>query len=643
MLSLQVRKLRDLYKNSSNTMASFTLSKKKLSKSLSTSALRTNSVSTSTIVFDIETNALKINDITTIHCCAINAGEETKLYKDPKEWLPILEEADVLVGHNIIQYDLVCIKHLYPEFNPKGHAVDTLILSRMFYPDILDIDYKHKWKNMPIQLYGRHKLEAYAHRLGMQKEHADLEDFSQLTEELAQRCISDVDVTAKLWSRLQPKAKVVPSAVDLEMRFAKLISKQEQSGFHFDCKGAMELEAEIATQLKNIDESLRQRFPFVDGGLFTPKRNDSSRGYVAQATMCRLVPLNPNSRDHIAWVLKNHLKWKAETFTETGKPKIDESVLKDVPGAELFLTSLTLQKRLGQLSTGTNAWLRLVQSDNRIHGSVITVGCATMRCAHVSPNVAQAVAVRSTLGKEMRSLFGPNVLSTYTSPKGMVSKGGVSCPKQVGVDLSGIEARCLAHYLWPFDGGSFAKEVIEGDIHTANQMAAGLPTRDSAKTFFYALIYGVGAEKLSKITGMNGKKLKQTYYKNMPALAALTKKVTSKADSEGILKALDGRPIKIRSPHSALNFLLQSAGAILSKAWYNICYDDITKEGWVYGKDWTFLAHIHDEIQFSVKEKYAQQLADIAMAASKKAGNQFKMRIDVESEYKIGNNWAECH
>jgi len=643
MLSLQVRKLRDLYKNSSNTMASFTLSKKKLSKSLSTSVLRTNSVSTSTIVFDIETNALKINDITTIHCCAINAGEETKLYKDPKEWLPILEEADVLVGHNIIQYDLVCIKHLYPEFNPKGHAVDTLILSRMFYPDILDIDYKHKWKNMPIQLYGRHKLEAYAHRLGMQKEHADLEDFSQLTEELAQRCISDVDVTAKLWSRLQPKAKVVPSAVDLEMRFAKLISKQEQSGFHFDCKGAMELEAEIATQLKNIDESLRQRFPFVDGGLFTPKRNDSSRGYVAQATMCRLVPLNPNSRDHIAWVLKNHLKWKAETFTETGKPKIDESVLKDVPGAELFLTSLTLQKRLGQLSTGTNAWLRLVQSDNRIHGSVITVGCATMRCAHVSPNVAQAVAVRSTLGKEMRSLFGPNVLSTYTSPKGMVSKGGVSCPKQVGVDLSGIEARCLAHYLWPFDGGSFAKEVIEGDIHTANQMAAGLPTRDSAKTFFYALIYGVGAEKLSKITGMNGKKLKQTYYKNMPALAALTKKVTSKADSEGILKALDGRPIKIRSPHSALNFLLQSAGAILSKAWYNICYDDITKEGWVYGKDWTFLAHIHDEIQFSVKEKYAQQLADIAMAASKKAGNQFKMRIDVESEYKIGNNWAECH
>ena len=142
---------------------------------------------------------------------------------------------------------------------------------------------------------------------------------------------------------------------------------------------------------------------------------------------------------------------------------------------------------------------------------------------------------------------------------------------------------------------------------------------------------------------MNGKKLKQTYYKNMPALAELTKRVTSKAEDEGVLKALDGRPIKIRSPHSALNFLLQSAGAIISKVWYNICYDDITEEGFVYGKDWAFLAHIHDEIQFSVREEYAQRLVDIATNASKKAGNQLKMRIDIESEYKIGNNWAECH
>ena len=622
-------------------MTSSTLSTTKPLKNLSNTVEKTSLKYTSTVVFDIETNALKINDVTDIWCCAINSGDETSLYTNPKEWLPILENADVLIGHNIIQYDLVCIKHLFPAFSPRGFALDTLILSRMFYPDILDIDYKRKWEGMPIQLYGRHKLEAYGYRLGLHKKHADLEDFSRLSDDLAERCVCDVDVTAKLWNRLQPKVDLYPLAVNLEMEFATLISKQEQSGFKFDEKGALELEGKIVEKLNTLDERLRQRFPFVDGGIFTPKRNDKSRGYVANATMCRLTPLNPNSRDHIAWVLKNHLQWCAEVLTDSGKPKIDETVLKEISGAEDFVESLTLQKRLGQLSTGNNAWLRLVQPDGCIHGSVITVGCATQRASHVNPNTAQVPAVRSVLGEQCRLLFGPNVLS---SPTGTVNKNTIeSATKQVGVDLSGIEARCLAHYLWPFDDGKFGFEVIEGDIHTANQVAAGLPTRDSAKTFFYALIYGVGAEKLSKITGMNGKKLKQTYYKNMPALAELTKRVTSKAEKEGVLKAIDGRPIKVRSPHSSLNFLLQSCGAIISKVWYNICYEDITQAGLVYGTDWSFLAHIHDEIQFAVRAEFAQQLAEIAKKASEKAGERLRMRIAVESEYKIGNNWAECH
>jgi DNA polymerase I-like protein with 3'-5' exonuclease and polymerase domains len=213
----------------------------------------------------------------------------------------------------------------------------------------------------------------------------------------------------------------------------------------------------------------------------------------------------------------------------------------------------------------------------------------------------------------------------------------------VGCDLSGIEARALAHYLWPFDGGSFAREVIEGDVHSANQRAAGLPTRDDAKTFFYALIYGAGSEKLGKITNQDGKKLKRKYYKNMPALAELTKRVTSKAESEGFVKAIDGRPITIRSPHSALNFLLQSCGAIISKLWYNICYDELTKAGYKYGKDWSFLAHVHDEIQFAAKTPIAEDVARIATTSSKIAGDRLRMRIAIESEYKIGSNWAECH
>jgi len=501
----------------------------------------------------------------------------------------------------------------------------------MLYPNILDTDFKKKWEGMPIQLYGRHSLEAYGFRLGYNKRHADLADFTKLTKELAERCVCDVELNVKLWSRLQPKADSIPCAVDLEMRFASLISLQERSGFAFNVQGALELEAEINGQLNILSERLRQRFPFVDGGLFTPKRDNGPRGYVAGAAMCRLVDLNPNSRDHIAWLLQNHLGWKPEEFTKEGKPKVDETVLSKIPGAEDFVSHLTLQKRLGQLSTGANAWLKLVERDNRIHGSVITVGCATARCSHVNPNMAQVPAVRSVLGPECRALFGPGRL------------GGGGSTKQVGVDLSGIEARCLAHYLWPFDGGAFADEVLNGDIHTANQNAAGLSSRDQAKTFFYALMYGAGAEKLGLITGQDGKKLKRKYFRNMPALAKLTEAVTNKAESEGFIKALDGRQIQIRSAHSSLNFLLQSAGAIISKLWYITCFDELSKAGFTYGVDWSFLAHVHDEIQFAVTANRAEELGAIAVRASCLAGNALGLRVAIDSEFKIGTSWAECH
>jgi DNA polymerase I-like protein with 3'-5' exonuclease and polymerase domains len=211
------------------------------------------------------------------------------------------------------------------------------------------------------------------------------------------------------------------------------------------------------------------------------------------------------------------------------------------------------------------------------------------------------------------------------------------------VDLSGIEARCLAHYLWPFDGGQFADEVLNGDIHTANQKAAGLATRDQAKTFFYALMYGAGAEKIGLITGQDGNKLKKKYFKNMPALASLTKRVIEKADNEGFIKALDGRQIKIRSSHSALNFLLQSAGAIISKLWYNICYDQLVEAGFTYGKDFAFLVHCQDEIQFAVAAERAEELGRIAVRSAALAGKALGVRVEIGAEYKVGDNWAECH
>ena len=154
-----------------------------------------------TIVFDLETNGL-INDATRIHCIALHWCDDnrTETYYDekyaesPKD-LPMganysittalswLETADVLVGHNIIGFDIPIIKRLYPYFNPSGTIVDTLLLSRLYHPNLLDIDKKHMWKHMPLQLYGRHSLEAYGYRLGEYKgnfaKNTDWKEWSQ--------------------------------------------------------------------------------------------------------------------------------------------------------------------------------------------------------------------------------------------------------------------------------------------------------------------------------------------------------------------------------------------------------------------------------------------------------------------------------
>ena len=97
------------------------------------------------MTFDVETNALKPREVTKIHCCAISQHGETKLYKDPQEWLPLLEEADVIAGHNVIQYDIPAIQNLYPDLTPKGLVRDPLILFRMVEHTLLNIHVREKW------------------------------------------------------------------------------------------------------------------------------------------------------------------------------------------------------------------------------------------------------------------------------------------------------------------------------------------------------------------------------------------------------------------------------------------------------------------------------------------------------------------
>ena len=257
------------------------------------------------------------------------------------------------------------------------------------------------------------------------------------------------------------------------------------------------------------------------------------------------------------------------------------------------------------------------------------MGAATSRCSHAAPNIAQVPNTHASYGKDCRALFTAN-------------RG----EKLLGVDVSGLELRCLSHYLSRYDGGEYGKKLIEEDIHTVNQTAAGLATRDQAKTFIYGFLYGAGDQKIGEIVGKGskeGKKLKKKFLSELPALKQLRTKVQRKAEEHGAIKGLDGRSVPVRSKHSALNTLLQSAGAIICKRWVVETHKILNENGFKCGQDYSQVAFVHDEIQLTVKEEYADKIGKLCTEAIIATGNEYKLRIGLTGEYKIGNNWAETH
>jgi DNA polymerase I len=434
-------------------------------------------------------------------------------------------------------------------------------------------------------------------------------------------CIQDVKTNLKLYEHLQ-KMKLAPQAVDLELRAASAAVRMQQNGFAFDMKAAGMLQADLAAQREEIHKSLRDVFPTRVNERYSEKTGKRLKDEV--------IEFNPGSRDHIAYWFKKKYDWKPKVFTNGGKPMIDEEILEEMeyPEAKQLVGYFMLEKRLGMLSEGKNAWMSLVKSDGRIHGRINTNGAATGRCTHSNPNMAQVPSVRKPYGKECRQLF--------TVPKGY---------KLVGTDLSGIELRCLAHYLALFDNGEYAKEIIEGDIHTRTQEAAGLPTRDAAKTFTYALLYGAGDAKMGTIVGggrKEGKEMKEKFFTALPAFKKLATKVAGAAE-RGYLIGLDSRRLPVRSPHAALNTLLQGAAAQIAKLWLVRYEENCEKEGWVNGKDFWFSTFVHDEIQATFREDLAERAAEIAVASATQAGDELGMRCRVDAEAKIGNNWYDTH
>lgn len=600
------------------------------------------------LIFDIETNGL-LNETTVIHSLVIYDTEQDCLYSctnhpytygEPEayahtiqEGLKMLEEADEISGHNIVKFDIPAIQKLYPDFKPKGKIFDTLLMSKLVYPDIGEIDDRKIRKGLfPKKLRGRYSLRAWGYRLKEYKgDYCEQEDcWAEWSIDMQRYCEQDVMVTQKLYNLLKSK-NISEEAVKLEHQFAQILFKQEQRGVYFDKQKAIELASHLTAEKYRLEEELRLAFPpQTIETEFIPKVNNKTKGYVKGVPFIKktVIEFNPSSRQMIADRLIKKYNWKPKELSPTGQPVINENVLEgmDYEEAPLLKEYFLVTKTLGQLADGNNAWLKLVAADGAIHGYVDTIGAVTGRCTHNSPNLAQVPAVGGFMGKECRELFR--------------AREGY---KLVGCDASGLELRCLAHYM---NDPEYTHEILNGDIHTKNQQMAGLATRAEAKRFIYAFNYGGGDALIGSIVGgdaKKGKAIKKKFLEGLPKLKKLIDGVQNKIKAKGYLKGIDKRILKVREQYKGLNVLLQSAGAIVMKKALCILNDDIEAKGWEINDDIAFVLNVHDEYQAEVKLELVEEYKVMAVEAIRKAGEYFGFRCPLDGEAKVGESWYDTH
>ncbi len=590
--------------------------------------------------FDIETNAIEdwtnLSDLTTVHCLAIYSEGYTTVYsgEDIQKGLEVLSLHDSIIGHNSIGFDYPALRKMYGFTHPC--VGDTAVMARCIAPDIRNQD--HLREGFDKKLIGSHSLKAWGHRIGVLKDtHGETEDWSTFTPAMAEYCKQDTIVTQRIYDYLINKLPSLPM-LNLEHRFATIIRQQESNGFPFDLKVAEKLTADLMVRRAELGEEMAKVFgPTIvemkshwwvapNGDTAKTKKELVAAGWkpkeiIKGPNRTKEIPFNPNSRDQICERLMAQ-GWKPAAF-EGKRPKIDEPVLKSIgtPSALKLLEYLLVSKRLGQVAEGKQAWLKL-EKNGRIYGRVNTNGAISGRCTHSNPNVAQTPAGRAPYGKECRSC--------WTAPEGKVL---------VGADASGLELRCLAHYLAMFGDKEYGKTILEGDIHTANQMAAGLPTRDDAKTFIYAFLYGAGDAKIGSIVGgsaKEGKRLKKAFMQKTPSIKKLYDAVKQKVEATGILIGLDGRELPCRSPHSAVNLLLQSAGAVVMK---QALVEFVASASHPY----ELHGNIHDEVQFSCAPEHADALGRCFVNALARAGKVLSFNCPLDGEFSVGKNWSETH
>ena len=574
------------------------------------------------LAFDIETDGIVA---TKVHCIvAIDVTtREQFIYRSDKGDLDgfrdLISEPCELIGHNILGYDIPTLERLMGMEFGRHLLTDSLVLSRLSNPSRL----------------GGHSLKNLSRNTTEEKTHH--EDWSVISDDMVEYCVQDVVATIGVYLRLiRELAGFSKESVRLEHQVQTIVQRQVKRGWRLDTYKCYDLLAELKERKFQLEDEVHKRFKpkYKYIKQVVPKvKKDGTTSTVGlkflgdQWTTVHgafsrvdLTPFNLGSRMQIGEYLKD-FGWKPSKFTDKGQAIVDESVLKDVKGipeATLIANYLLVQKRIAQISSWVEA---MDETTERVHGYVNTNGAVTGRMTHSSPNMAQVPSVGAEYGEDCRACW--------------IVKEGY---KLVGCDASGLELRMLAHYM---NDDKYTHEVVDGDVHTANQHAAGLQTRPQAKTFIYAFLYGAGDAKIGSIvegTAKDGKRLKDKFLANTPKLQVLKDNV-SDASARGYLKGLDGRKVYVRSEHAALNTLLQSAGAIVMKKAL-IILDEYAK---LWGIDYEFVGNIHDEFQVEVRESQSHEFGRLAVASIQAAGIQLGLRCPLDGEYKVGNNWADTH
>jgi len=612
---------------------------------------------------------------------------------------------------------------VYPTFKPKANVRDTLVMSRLVYPDMKEADFKHEKRLLKKgkewiakKLFGRHSLESWGQRLGEWKgefsdmmkakgktlglkgKELDAYVWASWSQEMQDYCVQDVVVTELIWNKLCDKLReweLDPldfnpppgkDAIQLEHLVEPILFRQQQYGFKFNEQKAAKLYSKLVARRTELETDLQDVFrpwfrkrervvpkqsrsvkrsdmdwPHVTVRRYSEKTGREIKPYVgpvrehyeagAAYTKVSLEPFNPGSRDDIADRLIKLRGWKPVEFTNDGKPTVNDEVLQSLPfpEAKLLAEYFMVQKRIGQLAEGSKAWMKTVKEDGAVHGSVVGNGAVTGRMTHKDPNMAQVPGVYDKKTGDLLP-YGRDCRELFEARPGRVI---------VGCDADALELRCLGGYMSRYDGGDYIKTILEGrkedgtDMHTRNAKALGIG-RDAAKTWFYAFIYGAWYFTLGVNAGATGsrediiavgKRTSDSFLKNLPALNKLINAVKKKAKGQGWIRGLDGRRIPIRSEHSCLNTLLQSAGAIFMKRALVFLDASLQQEkGLVpYGEDYEFVANVHDEWQIETKETHAETVGAVAKWAIEKAGVFYNFGCPLSGSSAVGANWAETH